>query len=312
MLVDRSNGSISHHRFDAFPTLISPDDFLVINTTRVDPAKLLGQVGEKTVEMLVVKVISKRNLEVLARPAKYLSLGTPIDFGRGVSAEVTGTGPRGRRNLLLNGSIDELYRQGFAPLPPYIKRKSDEARRLRDFDLERYQTVYASRPGAVAAPTAGLHFTSEILQEISRNHAIVPVNLTVGEATFQKIEAESIEDHRMGSEEVEIPQESAAQISRLKQQNKRLLAVGTTSVRSLETWAALECQPLQFVSDIFIYPGFQFALVDRLLTNFHLPESSLFILVSAFAGLDLMKEAYEVAIANRYRFFSYGDAMLIV
>ncbi len=311
MRVDRASGLISHHRFDEFPSLMSPHDFLVINTTRVNPARLFGHAEGRSFEMLVVKVLDDHTVEVLAQPARHLKPGIRIDFTGAVHGDVLSQGDRGRRTLRLDCSVSELYRLGYAPLPPYIKRKGEEAKRLRQVDLERYQTVYAAKPGAVAAPTAGLHFTPEILNDIGRRHSIVPVNLTVGEATFQKIETENLAEHRMGREEIEIPAESARQIRELKGQGKRLLAVGTTSVRSLETWAQLNQEPTSFISEIFIYPGYQFRLVDRLLTNFHLPESSLFILVSAFAGLDLMKKAYEEAIEMKYRFFSYGDAMLI-
>jgi len=312
MRVDRADGRITHHCFDEFPNLLEDNDFLVINTTRVDPARILGRVGEKGVEMLVVKVLDERTVEVLAQPAKQLKIGVHVEFAAGLMAEVLSQGYRGRRVLRLNAKVSQLYRQGFAPLPPYIKRKADEAERLRQFDLERYQTVYAQKPGAVAAPTAGLHFTPEILEDIQKRHAIVPVNLTVGEATFQKIEAEHVEDHRMGPEAIEIPEISARQIKELKHQGKRLMAVGTTSVRSLESWSQLNQGPLSFISEIFIFPGYQFQLVDCMLTNFHLPESSLFILVCAFAGTDLMKRAYAEAIESGYRFFSYGDAMMIV
>lgn len=312
MRVDRNTGEITHHRFNEIPELLPEEDFLVVNTTRVEPARILGTVNGRSVEMLVVKVLDGNKVEVLAQPAKLLRVGIRVDFGGDLCAEVLNQGHRGRRVLSLNAGVEELYRRGYAPLPPYIKRKPDEARRLRQFDLERYQTVYAAKPGAVAAPTAGLHFTSSLLEEIGRKHEIVPVNLTVGEATFQKIEVENIEEHHMGLEEIEIPVTSAERIHQLKKQGSKLLAVGTTSVRSLETWAALGRESLQFSSEIFIYPGFQFQLVDHLLTNFHLPESSLFILVSAFAGLDLMKRAYQEAIGMGYRFFSYGDAMLIL
>lgn len=312
MLVERESGRIAHYRFDEIPGLLPDNAFLVVNTTRVDPARILGKAGDKCVEMLVVKVFAADRVEVLAQPARLLRVGTRVDFGDGLWAEVRSEGHRGRRLLVLSAGVSELYRQGFAPLPPYIKRKAEEARSLRDFDLERYQTVYAAKPGAVAAPTAGLHFTRALLEEIARKNEVVPVNLTVGEATFQKIEVENIEDHRMGREEIEIPDSSAKRIMQLKEQGRNLLAVGTTSVRSLETWASIGRERLHFSSEIFIYPGHRFQLVDHLLTNFHLPESSLFILVSAFAGLELMKRAYREAIDREYRFFSYGDAMLIL
>lgn len=312
MVVHRQRGEISHHRFNEFPGFLESDDFLVINTTRVVPARVFARIGEKQVEMLVVKVLDEMRIEVLAQPARLLELGGRVDFGKGISGRVVDRGHRGRRLLEIDHPVQEIYRQGYAPLPPYIKRKGEEAGQMRDFDLERYQTIYAAKPGAVAAPTAGLHFTPELMADIRARHAVIPVNLTVGEATFQKIEVEDLADHRMGYEEIEIPLESSVRIRELKEAGKKLLAVGTTSVRTMETWAKLDCAPLEFGSEIFIYPGFEFKMVDRLLTNFHLPESSLFILVCAFAGIDLMQRAYAEAIRDGYRFFSYGDAMLIL
>jgi S-adenosylmethionine:tRNA ribosyltransferase-isomerase len=312
MVVDRGNGEISHHRFFDFPALLGADDFLVMNNSRVRPARLIGRIEGKAAELLIVKNLGQRKLEVLCQPAAHFKPGAEFTGPDGLQAEVLAAGERGRRLLLFNRDYEQVLAHGYAPLPPYIKRKAGEAGQCRDFDLERYQTVYARDPGSIAAPTAGLHFTPELLARIRRDHLLLEITLEVGEATFQKITAEDIGRHRMGSEKIIIGSEAAGRIRELKNRGKKLLAVGTTSVRALESFALLETAHNEFHSDIFISPGFRFRMVDRLLTNFHLPQSSLFILVSAFAGLELMKKAYALAIEQGYRFFSYGDAMLII
>ena len=312
MKVNRGNGEISHFRFSALPELLHANDFLVMNNSRVRPARLLGSIGSKAAEMLVVRNLGNRELEVLCQPAAHFKPGAVFKGPGGLQAEVLKTGARGRRRLLFNKEYEQVLEHGYAPLPPYIKRKAGAAGLYRDFDLERYQTVYARDPGSIAAPTAGLHFTTEILTRIGQSHPLLEVTLEVGEATFQKIEAEDITRHRMGSEKIRIGAATARRIAELQGEGRRLLAVGTTSVRSLESFALLEHAVEEFHSDIFISPGFNFRMVDKLLTNFHLPQSSLFILVSAFAGLDLMKKAYALAIEQEYHFYSYGDAMLIV
>jgi S-adenosylmethionine:tRNA ribosyltransferase-isomerase len=312
MVVERKTGSISHHLFKDIPNLIGTDDFLVINNSRVIPAKLFGTIGQKKVELLMVK-IDRQNSEVeaLALPAKKFKIGTTIWFENDLCAEVKGIGHRGRRILTFNKPLDEVLEKGFAPLPPYIKRKVDEAKRYKKLDLERYQTVYSKHPGSIAAPTAGLHFTPEVMETIKKKTEIIEITLNVGEATFREIEVTDISQHRMGREYITISQEDRERILRLKE-SKHLIAVGTTSVRSLETYALEKPQEETFYSELFISPGFTFRMVDKLITNFHLPESSLFILTAAFGGLELMKEAYKIAIETGYRFFSYGDAMFIV
>lgn len=312
MVVDRNNGDIAHCRFSALPELLGADDFLVMNDSRVRPARLFGRIGDRAAEILIVKDLGRRRLEVLCRPAARFTAGAVFTGPAGLRAEVLESGARGRRLLLFNRECEQVLAQGYAPLPPYIKRRADEAARCRDFDLERYQTVYANRPGSIAAPTAGLHFTPEVLARIAEKNQLLQITLEVGEATFQKIEVEDIGEHRMGRERIIVRHDVAGRICELKRSGKKLLAVGTTTVRSLESYARLELPIEEFDSDIFISPGFSFRLVDKLLTNFHLPQSSLFILVSAFAGLELMKKAYALAIEKEYRFFSYGDAMLIV
>jgi S-adenosylmethionine:tRNA ribosyltransferase-isomerase len=312
MVVQRGSGEIGHYYFSDFLELLVADDFLVMNDSRVRAARLLGRIGNKGAEMLVVRNLGQQKLEVLCQPAAHFKPGAVFKGPDGLQAEVLETGERGRRLLLFNREYEQVLEHGYAPLPPYIKRKGHEAERLRCFDLERYQTVYARNPGSIAAPTAGLHFTPEILARIREKNPLLEITLEVGEATFQKIEVEDIGRHRMGSEKIIISNEVAARIRELKCVGKKLLAVGTTTVRSLESHALLEKAAEEFTSDIFISPGFHFRMVDKLLTNFHLPQSSLFILVSAFAGLDLMQRAYALAIEQEYRFFSYGDAMLIV
>jgi S-adenosylmethionine:tRNA ribosyltransferase-isomerase len=313
MLVDRQTGTISHHRFKDLPELIGASDFLVVNNTKVIPARLFGEIDGKKSEMLIVGNTGENNeVEALTRPAKRFKPGEKviIDGTDDVWAEVLDAGHRGRRTLRFNKPLESVLTAGYAPLPPYIKRKPEEAEKLRTMDLERYQTVYSRKPGSIAAPTAGLHFTPRLMDRIKQTNEVLEVTLQVGEATFQKIEVEDIDHHRMGRETITITEETRQRIRQLKQ-DRELIAVGTTSVRSLETWAIEKPMDETFVSELFIKPGYSFKMVDKMITNFHLPESSLFILVSAFAGLELMQEAYLQAIKEGYNFFSYGDAMFI-
>lgn len=313
MVVERRSGRIFHHRFGEITAILGEDDFLVINNSRVVPVRLFGRIGERDVEILITGTgdKEKRHFEALTLPGKKFRVGSRIDFNDGLTAEVIGIGDRGKRLLRFNRSWEVILKHGFAPLPPYIKRKSSEARSYREFDLRRYQTVYARHPGSIAAPTAGLHFTADLIDYFRRKSEVLEVTLNVAEATFQKIEVEDIEEHHMGKELISVSREVAARIEELRQ-SRPLVAVGTTTVRSLETYALKKPQQEMFVSELFIYPGFQFRMIDKLVTNFHLPRSSLFILVSAFGGTALMKEAYRIAVKEGYRFFSYGDAMLIV
>jgi S-adenosylmethionine:tRNA ribosyltransferase-isomerase len=315
MVVNRNTGTISHHRFKDIAALTGENDFFVINNSRVIPVKLFGTIDGKTVEMLIVKIPDRESGEVEAftLPAKKFKPGRTILFegpGCRFRAEVVAAGHRGKRVLRFDCPMDTVLKAGYAPLPPYIKRKFAEAGKYRDLDLERYQTVYSKTPGSIAAPTAGLHFTPEIIRKIKQKSQVVEITLEVGEATFQKIEVEDIDGHKMGKESVTISRDRRETIRRLKEK-KQLIAVGTTTVRSLETYALQQPEQETFASELFISPGFRFRLVDKLITNFHLPQSSLFILVSAFAGLELMQEAYRIAIEKGYRFFSYGDAMFI-
>ncbi|MBN2345587.1 MAG: tRNA preQ1(34) S-adenosylmethionine ribosyltransferase-isomerase QueA [Candidatus Aminicenantes bacterium] len=312
MRLDRRRGSVSHHRFDELPGLLADRDFLVVNDSRVIPARLLGAIGGRAAEMLVIGDLGDGRLEVLCRPAARFRLGAVFSGEGGLRGEVLAGGQRGRRVLRFDRSCDEVLAHGYAPLPPYIQRRGEEAVARRGFDLERYQTVYARQPGSIAAPTAGLHFSPEVLARLRRERPVLRITLTVGEATFQAITAEEIERHRMGSEHVRIPSATAGRIAALKGAGGRLLAVGTTTVRALESYALLPEPRDDFHSELFIRPGFRFLLVDALLTNFHLPKSTLFILVAAFAGLERLQKAYREAIEEKYRFFSYGDAMLII
>jgi S-adenosylmethionine:tRNA ribosyltransferase-isomerase len=311
MVVERRTGNIFHHRFKDIGELTGDNDFLVVNNSKVIPVRLFGEINGKKVDVLIVKAFNEGEVEALTLPARKFKPGQRVVFDRDLWAEVTGIGHRGKRRLRFNKPVDTILSAGYAPLPPYIKRKFPEAAAHRAFDLERYQTVYSKIPGSIAAPTAGLHFTPEVIEKIKQKTEIIEITLEVGEATFQKIEVEDIADYKMGRETITISHEDRKRILHLKQ-SKHLIAVGTTTVRSLETFALQQPGEETFNSELFISPGFEFKMVDKLITNFHLPRSSLFILVSAFSGLELMQKAYRIAIDEGYRFFSYGDAMFIV
>jgi len=297
---------------------------LIVNNTRVFPAKIRGRTDSgNVVELLLVQPLRSERpegndcWEVLTRPAKKLRVGTMIVFGEGeLRARVTGVGELGKRivELAYQGELyPVLERVGRAPLPPYIKRQDRHS--LRDAeDRERYQTVYARERGSVAAPTAGLHFTRALLQSLGdRGIEVVELTLHVGYGTFQPIRTKTVEEHRMGAERYTIPEETAAAIARARGNRGRVVAVGTTTVRALES-AAVEpgrARPGSGVTELYIFPGFRFQVVDALLTNFHLPRSSLLLLVSAFGGVEPVKHAYREAVRERYRFYSYGDCMLL-
>jgi S-adenosylmethionine:tRNA ribosyltransferase-isomerase len=320
MVVNRQTRSISHHRFKDIVQLTGPEDFFVVNNSAVKPVKLFGEINHRSVEILILRTIDpeRSEVEAYALPGKKFKPGQKVWFpnpnkedNSGFFGEVLEIGARGKRIIRFDIPIEEVLNIGFAPLPPYIKRKYPDASKYRLLDLERYQTVYSRLPGSIAAPTAGLHFSPDVIDALKAQSDFIEITLDVGEATFQKIEVDDITQHKMGRESITITQQKRETITHLKQ-NKKLIAVGTTSVRSLESYAHMNPVQEKFESEIFISPGFQFKMVDKLITNFHLPQSSLFILVSAFAGLDLMQEAYAVAIKEGYRFFSYGDAMFII
>lgn len=306
MVVDRKSGRIEHKIFNQITGYIKPDDLLVLNNTRVIPARLHGTKygGEAGIEVLLDKRIDEKLWEALIRPAKRLPIGGVIEFGKGFYAEVKDKLENGTAILYfasVEGFDKELAKHGNVPLPPYIKADSSRLTAFR----KRYQTVYAEKPGATAAPTAGLHFTKELLGKIKAKKTYV--TLHTGYGTFAPVRVENIAGHKMHSEEYEISKGSLDLIRSVRADAGRVIAVGTTSARLLESVS----RPGVGTTDIFIYPGYKFKVLDALITNFHLPRSTLMMLVCAFAGIDLIKKAYEEAIKEKYRFFSFGDVMLI-
>jgi S-adenosylmethionine:tRNA ribosyltransferase-isomerase len=317
MVVDRGTGSFSIRAFGDFPEYLGRGDCLVVNDSRVFPARLVGRKDSGgLIEILLLSVytgdLEEENAwEALLRPAKRVTVGMTMTFADGCTARIVRRMSEKRWLLAFTTALpfgDFLDRYGRAPLPPYIRRRRDRSR--SESDLERYQTVYARVQGSVAAPTAGLHFTREVLERVeNRGAAIASVTLHVGYGTFLPIEAAEVEDHLMDEERFSIGEETA----RMVNEAKRVIAVGMTSTRVLESVAdGGRIGPVSGSTRLYIYPGYRFRRVDALLTNFHLPKSSLFLLVCAFAGRELMQEAYRFAIENRFRFYSYGDCMLIV
>ncbi len=318
MVVDRERASISHARFSDFAACLKKGDALVINDSRVIPARLTGRKETgAAIEILLLSRVSMetplcQSWDALLKPAKRVSVGARIRFDQGCEAVVVErlSAKKWLLKFVMTMPFSRyLERYGKAPLPPYIKRRTGAAASLDD--RERYQTIYARRPGSVAAPTAGLHFSERVMAQLDeREIELAPVTLHVGYGTFRPIDAERIEDHVMDAELLQVSEASAGTINRAG----RVIAVGTTSVRTIETAAdeAGRVHPGSSWSSLFIYPGYRFRRVDALLTNFHLPMSSLFLLVCAFAGTELMQQAYSWAVADRYRFYSYGDCMLIL
>ena len=295
MVLDRKKRSITHHSFRDIPEFVGPQDLLVLNNTKVIPARI--RFDKRKAELLLLEQLDAKTWRCLVRPGHWFRDGRQFSEGL-VSGTVLKVEPSGERVIEFDTRID-FSRVGEMPLPPYINRETEPE------DAERYQTVFAAKPGAVAAPTAGLHFTPELLAVLSH----VFITLRVGIGTFLPVKTEDIREHHMHKEWFEIEKEAAERIATAK----RVLAVGTTTVRTLET-VMLRNQrivPGMGATGIFIYPPFEFRRVDRLLTNFHLPKSTLLMLVAAFAGQDFILEAYREAVASRYRFFSYGDCMLI-
>jgi S-adenosylmethionine:tRNA ribosyltransferase-isomerase len=318
-----------HHVYD-LPDLLRAGDLLVINDTRVIPARLFGKRGEMRVEILLHKKQSSQQWLAFARPGKRLRIGDVIIFASGFSAGLVEKYEGGQILLRFNVADDALLPllqlHGEPPLPPYIKRKTgaasgavavarsaEQSRQIKE-DSARYQTVYAARDGAVAAPTAGLHFTQELLAKLqTKNIAIAKVTLHVGAGTFLPVKADYIKDHVMHAEYGEVSADTAAAINQAHRQGRRVIAVGTTSLRIVESAADENNIVHPFAQDtsIFITPGYRFRAIDALITNFHLPQSTLFMLVSAFMGLEKMRAAYAHAIRENYRFYSYGDASLL-
>jgi S-adenosylmethionine:tRNA ribosyltransferase-isomerase len=302
------DGTRSHHIFRDLPGLLDPGDLVVLNDTRVFPARLEGtRAGGGRCELLLLERLDSHRWRALAKPARRARAGDLLSFGRGrLEAEVLAVEEEGKRVVAFRFEGDwdaRLEEMGTTPLPPYIERSKDENATRR-----RYQTVYARPSGSIAAPTAGLHFTEAMFQSLrDREIDVAFLTLHVGHATFQPIREEELETHRMGVERYVVPEETREKI----REARRVVAVGTTTVRALES-AALEGFPSGFQeTDLFITPGFEFRVVQGLLTNFHLPKSSLLILVAAFAGRERVLEAYQEAVRERYRFYSFGDAMLV-
>ena len=312
MVLDRENKTIEDRTFKDILEYLKPGDCLVRNNTKVIPARLYGVKDETgaNVEFLLIKRIEDDFWEVMVHPGRRLKIGTKVTFGNGLlKAEILDVLAGGNRKVKFeyNGIFNEILDEiGLMPLPPYIKEKLK--------DKNRYQTVYAKNEGAVAAPTAGLHFTEELFSEISKKGIeVANVTLHVGIGTFRPVKVENIEDHDMHSEHYYIKKEDADKINTTKKNGGRIIAVGTTSCRVLESVADENgyIKETEGDTNIFIYPGYKFKCIDGLITNFHLPESTLIMLVSAFADKDYIMKAYKHAIDEKYRFFSFGDAMFI-
>lgn len=310
LMLNKSNGNISEKIFKDILDEINENDCLILNNSKVIPARLYGvkRLTNAKIEVVLLKQIRLSQWEVLIKPGKKAQVGTIIDFGDGLlSGEVTQITEGGNRiiDFFYEGNFyDLLDKIGNMPLPPYIKVKLE--------DKNRYQTVYAKENGSAAAPTAGLHFTNELLEKLkNKGVKIGYVTLHVGLGTFRPVKVSNITEHLMHSEHYYMPQETADIINETKKRGGRVIAVGTTSCRTLETVGANEIRECEGWTDIFIYPGYGFKVIDALITNFHLPESTLIMLVSAFAGADNIKNAYHYAIENKFRFFSFGDAMMI-
>lgn len=313
LVLDRESGKTQHHVFRDIIEYLNPGDCLVVNNTKVIPARLYGsKIGtDAKIEVLLLKRRENNVWETLVKPGKKCRVGARISFGEGLLiGEVIDVVDEGNRLIRFEyeGIFEEILdKLGQMPLPPYIHHQLK--------DKNRYQTVYAKHDGSAAAPTAGLHFTPELLEEIRKKGVhIAHVTLHVGLGTFRPVKVEDVTDHHMHSEFYIVEPEQAELINRVKKEGGKIVAVGTTSCRTLES-ATDENGILKAGSgwtDIFIYPGYQFKMIDRLITNFHLPESTLMMLVSALAGKDKIMAAYEEAVKERYRFFSFGDAMFIM
>jgi len=321
LLVNRREKSFNDRHFYELPEILIPGDLVVLNNTKVLPARLYGkkETGGR-VELIILNTpredCSHETRWCLARSSKPMRENVKIFFDNDSYAMVKKVGPNGMVKVEFKGdmSIDELLeKKGIVPLPPYIERSRDK--KSSEIDMIRYQTVFSKRPGAIAAPTAGLHFSRELIHELKkRDISIAEITLHVGYGTFKPVRTKDIRDHKVDPEFYEIDKGAAEQINKAKREKRRIIAVGTTVVRTLESAATDDHQvrPGRGITDLYIVPGYCFRIIDVLITNFHLPRSSLLFLVSAFAGIHLIMEAYRVAINRRYRFYSYGDAMLII
>lgn len=312
MVMDRSSGEISHKKFYDIIDFLNPGDVLVLNDTRVIPARLFGNRPGKDekIEVLLVQRGDDDVWETLVKPGKKMKLGSKISFGDGLlKGEVVDINEEGNRfvKFYYEGIFEEILDElGNMPLPPYITEKLE--------DKERYQTVYAKHEGSAAAPTAGLHFTNELLDKIRQKGVVVKfVTLHVGLGTFRPVKVDDVEKHNMHSEMYIMPKDTADAINEAKKNGNNVIAVGTTCIRTLESVHKKhgDVREDSGWTDIFIYPGFEFKVVDSLITNFHLPKSTLLMLVSAFSTKENILRAYDIAVKERYRFFSFGDAMFI-
>lgn len=311
LVMDRNTGELTHDRFDNIINYLNKGDVLVVNNTKVLPARLIGNKIDTNavIEVLMLKELDNDTWECLSKPAKRVKIGTIIKFSDELSCECVKIGEDGIRHFkfIYNGIFLEILdRLGEMPLPPYIHEK------LKDKTM--YNTVYAKELGSAAAPTAGLHFTTELINKIKEKGVIVEnITLHVGLGTFRPVEVEDVKNHKMHSEYYEMSEETAKVLNEAKKNNKKIVAVGTTTTRTLETILNLypEFKECSGWTDIFIYPGFKFKAIDALITNFHLPKSTLVMLVSAFASKEKIMKAYKEAVDNKYRFFSFGDAMFI-
>jgi len=311
MILHRNDGKVEHRRFGDIIEYLDPSDILVVNNTKVVPARLMGHKkgtgGE--VEILLLRKESENQWNCLVRPGRRLMPGTNVEFKDGqMEAEIVEYRPGGQRLVRFSQAGDfyqTLEQVGQVPLPPYIDREPHET------DKARYQTIYAKEEGAVAAPTAGLHFTPELMDSIkSKGIEVLEVLLHVGWGTFKGVEAEDIREHRMDAEYYNISQVVGEKLEKAKIENRKIIAVGTTTSRALESFG--QNGKLSDRTEIFIYPPYEFKMINALVTNFHLPKSTLIMMVSALAGRENVMKAYQEAIRERYRFYSYGDAMMII
>lgn len=306
-VVSRTRGGLRHETFSNFPDLLRPGDLLVRNNARVIPARLLGETEEgRPIELFILKRPTPVQAICLTRPGRRARAGARIRLPKEITACVSRVLEDGRRQIEFSAPLSDetLEEIGHVPLPPYIRRPDT------DTDRDRYQTVFATQSGAVAAPTAGLHFTNEIFARLrQRGVEVAEITLLVGVGTFKPVTVTDTQDHRMDTEEVRIAPSAAAEVAKARSQRRRIVAVGTTVTRALESWVR---DPREhFETSLFITPGFDFQIVDALLTNFHLPRSTLLMLVCAFAGQEKALNAYREAVKDGYLFYSYGDAMLI-
>jgi len=317
MVLDRKNKGIRHKKFFDIVDLLDENDVLVLNNTRVIPARLFGKKSTgASIEIFLLERKTEFQWEVLIKSSKRVKSGTIVEFSEELSAKILERLPNDKwlAEFIFKGDFNEILEKvGNIPLPPYIERQlTDEI--LKKLDFERYQTVYAEKSGSVAAPTAGLHFTEEILDKLKQKGVeVCYVTLNVGLGTFRPVKTENILDHQMDREFYEIPKTTAEIINKAKSQGKNIVAVGTTTVRTLESAYQKDgvISETSGWSRLFIYPGCKFNVINKLITNFHLPKSTLLMLVSALAEKDFVFEAYRQAIEKKYRFYSYGDCMLI-